>query len=116
MPQKGLEKSMPQLPRGCFKADLFLNCTRPCIASADVKLQPEGVSQFADELFVIIRIRSANPMVKMSDAEHGAEFFAEFQQNPQEPNGVCPAGDGDGDTITGLHEFALANVACDTLG
>ena len=55
-------------------------------------------------------------MVEMSNAEDNAQLFPQFKQNAQQPNGICPAGYCDSQSISRMYEFTLAKGARNAFG
>jgi len=73
----------------------------------------EGEMVFGRELgyefFVVVGLLAAKLVIEVDYAEDDAEFFAEFEEQVEEGNGIGAAGDGDSDAVAGVEETGGAN-------
>jgi hypothetical protein len=64
----------------------------------------------SNELGIRIRVGSTKLMIEVNYGKDNAEFTAEFQQKPQQTDGISAPGNGHTDAVSGLEQALLPDV------
>ena len=105
---EGLEKGVAGAAGGVFEIGAFFFCFVCHVGGGRMKFQGMTGGQLGHELFVGIGETAAKFVIEVGDDEDEAEFFAEFEEEQQEGDGVRTAGDGGGDALARANpELAL---------
>ena len=108
--QEIAKESVPQLPGRRFYTDVFLCRMLGDVVAVGVKLQIVNASQVRDEFLIGVGFGRAQFVIEMNHREDYPEFVPQFQQQPQERNGINPTGNGYADAIPSPQQFHPPNV------
>ena len=66
--------------------------------------------KFGNELFISIRIATAQLMVEVGDNEDDAQLQPEFEQDSQQRDGIRASGDGHSDAVARAQQAAFTDI------
>lgn len=80
------------------------------VVAVTEKLQIMLARQIRDELLVPIRLRPAQLVIEVNDRKNHPQLTAEFEQQPQQRNGINSSGHSHTDAVPGVQEFLPPDV------
>jgi hypothetical protein len=104
------KESIAHFPGHSFNAGMAGGRLRRDITAVPVKLKLESRGQVSDESLIGFRVRPSQLVVEVDHRQHGPEFFTQFEQEPQEADGIGASRDGDAQAVAGFQKLVAANV------
>ncbi len=110
------KEGVTELPRGCFRADLFTARELGDVFPISMKFEIVLAGEIGDELLVFVGLRPAQFVVEVDDGKNDPEFVPQLKQKPEERYRVDASGDSNADPISGVEELVALNVLENALG
>lgn len=109
------KKLVAQVAGGGFEAERTCFGLRGRITGTGMELKTVTDGELLHEGLVVIGLTGADAVMKMQDAQHDAEFLAQFQHHPQQGDGIGAAGDGQTEPVAGLKQVVFTDKVVDAL-
>src|SRR3954463_11183716 len=85
------------------------------IAGVTAELQLVRLSEIGNKLLILVGLGQSQLVIEMGDGEDDSQLAAQFEQKSKQGNGICSAGNRNGNAVSGMNQGLAANVAQDSL-